>query len=144
MHYISTRKQTEFAILSNAIAKGLAPDGGLFIPNQLPTIDWQRWSTSLSYPDFSAQLLYPFFADDHLVEQLPTFCANTFTFPTPLKKTGRFDVCIGTILRTHRFFQRFWRTFFGKLFRGYTHMRKNYFGCYLGRYRFCCSECVLS
>lgn len=86
MHYISTRKQTEFAILSNAIAKGLAPDGGLFIPNQLPTIDWQRWSTSLSYPDFSAQLLYPFFADDHLVEQLPTFCANTFTFPTPLKK----------------------------------------------------------
>jgi threonine synthase len=86
MYYISTRKQTKPSMLSNAITKGLAPDGGLFIPKQLPIIDWQGWSTTLSYPAFSAQLLYPFFEQDSLAPQLSTLLIDTFTFPIPLKK----------------------------------------------------------
>ncbi len=86
MYYISTRQQTKPSRLSDAITKGLAPDGGLFIPKRLPTIDWQGWPITLSYPDFSTQLLYPFFEQDSLVPQLPDLSIDTFTFPVPLKK----------------------------------------------------------
>jgi threonine synthase len=72
-------------MVSNAITKGLAPDGGLFVPEQLPTIDWQKWSTTLSYPEFSAQLLYPFFEQDTLASQLPRLSTDTFTFPISLQ-----------------------------------------------------------
>lgn len=85
MYYLSTRKQTQPVRLSQAINKGLAADGGLFIPEQLPKLDWQTWSTTLSYPDFSARLLTPFFAQDPLLSQLSTLSTDTFTFPVPLK-----------------------------------------------------------
>jgi threonine synthase len=63
----------------------LAPDGGLFIPKEIPKLDWQGWSTALAYPDFSAQLLYPFFEQDSLAPQLSTLSADTFRFPIPLQ-----------------------------------------------------------
>ena len=72
-------------MLSEAIMKGLAPDGGLFVSEQLPSINWQEWPL-LSYPDFSAQLLCPFFEGDGLASQLPKLSTDTFNFPVPLKK----------------------------------------------------------
>lgn len=85
MYYISTRKQTKPSILSEAIAEGLAADGGLFVPEQLPRIDWQGWSTTLSYPDFSAQVLYPFFEQDGLAPGLSSLSRDSFRFPLPLQ-----------------------------------------------------------
>lgn len=37
--YISTRNANEKVTASQAILKGLAEDGGLFVPEQLPTLD---------------------------------------------------------------------------------------------------------
>src|SRR4051812_25228528 len=38
MRYISTRGQTQSFGFSDAVATGLAPDGGLFLPETLPSV----------------------------------------------------------------------------------------------------------
>ena len=55
MQYFSTRGQTAPHSFSAAVAAGLAPDGGLFLPESLPDIsghlvEWEK----LSYPDLAA------------------------------------------------------------------------------------------
>lgn len=86
MYYISTRKNRNLHTLSSAITTGLAEDGGLFVPTQLPAADWKGWSDRLSFPEFSTKLLDPFFEQDNLAGQLSTLSNETFTWPVPLKK----------------------------------------------------------
>ena len=52
MKFISTRGQTPPVSFSEAVALGLAPDGGLFLPESLPDLSgrWQGWA-KLSYPE---------------------------------------------------------------------------------------------
>ena len=42
MRFISTRGQTPALSFSEAVATGLAPDGGLFLPEELPRISAER------------------------------------------------------------------------------------------------------
>lgn len=56
MQYLSTRGQTRPHTFSEAVEAGLAPDGGLFLPQEWPDISsklgaWQ----SLSYPELAAE-----------------------------------------------------------------------------------------
>ena len=86
MHYISTSKQTTPQSLSAAISAGLASDGGLFVPEHLPVIDFSFTWSELSYPDFACRLLEPFFMTDNLAKSLPHFCQSAFHFPVPMKQ----------------------------------------------------------
>ena len=64
MHYISTRGQTRPHTFSEAVETGLAPDGGLFLPESLPDISWRlaAWE-KLSYPELAAEF-FTLFADE--------------------------------------------------------------------------------
>ena len=46
MRYVSTRGQTEAMSFTEALVEGLAPDGGLLVPETLPSLssDWVTWS----------------------------------------------------------------------------------------------------
>lgn len=61
MHYISTRGQTRPHSFSEAVAAGLAPDGGLFLPESLPDISGMlpAWA-GLSYAGLAAEFLQRF------------------------------------------------------------------------------------
>ena len=64
MNFISTRGQTEPVTFTDAVATGLAPDGGLFLPEVLPSIadrlaDWE----ALSYRDLCVEF-FKLFATD--------------------------------------------------------------------------------
>ena len=39
LHYKSTRNSDRKVTASEAILKGLAPDGGLFVPEEIPKLD---------------------------------------------------------------------------------------------------------
>lgn len=85
LRYLSTRGASPAASLSQAIAAGLAPDGGLYVPDHLPTLRLDDFKTDGSLADTAASLLAPFFADDALAAELPAICAEALTFPTPLR-----------------------------------------------------------
>lgn len=46
MRYVSTRGESEVASFDDAMLAGLAPDGGLFVPETTPVLpaDWEDWS----------------------------------------------------------------------------------------------------
>ena len=67
MNFISTRNAAPSVGLSAAIAAGLAPDGGLYVPAQLPHPRALHPGATLA--DTAAGLLAPFFAGDGLVNQ---------------------------------------------------------------------------
>ena len=93
MNFLSTRGQTSPLGFSDAVATGLAPDGGLFLPETLPDLSGElKRFAGLGY----AELCFAFlrlFATDIPTETLRTIVAKsytTFAGPeiAPLKKLG--------------------------------------------------------
>jgi len=85
MDFISTRNKKNKQSLATAIRAGLADDGGLFVPEVLPTLDLTPLSPDLSYADFSEKILRPFFEADVLQAHLSTICQQALNFPVPVK-----------------------------------------------------------
>ncbi|PPJ42417.1 MULTISPECIES: threonine synthase [unclassified Pseudoxanthomonas] len=86
MNFISTRHAAPAATLSQAIAAGLAPDGGLYVPDALPPS--RDLAPGRDIADTAATLLAPFFAGDALEGELASICREAFDFPAPLRALG--------------------------------------------------------
>lgn len=86
MNYTSTRNQNIAFPLSAAIQQGLAMDGGLFVPEHMPVIDYTHFLPENTYAGFAHKLLDVFFKADKLGESLAAICERTFNFPVPLKQ----------------------------------------------------------
>lgn len=84
MLFHSTRDSTKTAGLSEAIAAGLAPDGGLYVPGTLPTFSVGDFDACEGLSEIGARLLAPFFEGDPLAAALSALCREAFDFPTPL------------------------------------------------------------
>tara|TARA_Y100000034_G_scaffold109350_1_gene140593 strand:- start:13929 stop:15167 length:1239 start_codon:yes stop_codon:yes gene_type:complete len=83
MKYISTRNKSEKVSLSEAIKYGLAKDGGLFVPEEIPKIKDIDSLKNISYSDFAAKILKPYFEGDALEEKLEKICKESFNFDVP-------------------------------------------------------------
>jgi threonine synthase len=85
MMFVSTRGNAPAVSLSEAIAAGLAPDGGLFVPARMPTIDLRAFDGKTSLADVATVLLAPFFESDALADALDAICRDAFTFDASLR-----------------------------------------------------------
>jgi len=88
MDFISTRnneqKPDKPLHASAAILKGLAPDGGLYVPTAYPQLSEGVLADEMSYQDTAYQVLKPFFENDPLENDLKSVCDQAFDFPVPL------------------------------------------------------------
>ncbi len=85
MKFISTRGAAPAIGISAAIAAGLAPDGGLYVPDALPRFAPSDFDGAETLPQIAERLLAPFFADDALATELTSICKEAFTFAAPLR-----------------------------------------------------------
>lgn len=85
MKFASTRGTSSPATLSAALIAGLAGDGGLYVPDSLPTFAVADFADDVTLAAITTRLLAPFFADDALADELPAICAEAFDFPVTLK-----------------------------------------------------------
>jgi len=85
MNFKSTRSAAPAVKLSAAITSGLAADGGLYVPDQLPTMKAADFDPAANLAQIAARLLAPFFAADALATELSAICAEAFTFAAPLR-----------------------------------------------------------
>ncbi len=83
MKYVSTRGAAT-ANLDDAILSGIAADGGLFVPEALPTINTRNFDGANSILEIAEIFLTPFFEGSKLAGQLGSILAETFSFPIPL------------------------------------------------------------
>ncbi|MDP3984929.1 MAG: threonine synthase [Acidimicrobiia bacterium] len=80
MRYLSTRG-AEAVLDSNApefaeiLLEGLAPDGGLYMPETWPPLDPP---TGLSYQELTARVLAPFVDPDPIASDLPAICRRAY------------------------------------------------------------------
>jgi threonine synthase len=84
MRYLSTRGGAAPTRLSDAIAAGIAPDGGLYVPERMPRIALPPANGYLA--GTALRMLEPFFAGDPLEDDLPAICAEAFAFPAPRRE----------------------------------------------------------
>jgi len=84
MRFLSTRDASHAAGLGAAIARGLAPDGGLYVPERLPTVDPATLAANETLAGLAADLLRPFAAGDAMAALLPAITSDAFNFPAPL------------------------------------------------------------
>jgi threonine synthase len=84
MQYRSTRDPSHRVGLSAAIARGLAPDGGLYVPTALPRLDAAGFTHPSDIRGVARVLLQPFVAGDRLAELLPAIVDEAFDFPVPV------------------------------------------------------------
>jgi threonine synthase len=83
MRYFSTRGSQDTGLV-DAVMTGLAADGGLFVPEELPRLD-PAAIRGESLAEIAAHVLAPFFVGSELEGELPAICRDAFDFPLPLK-----------------------------------------------------------
>jgi threonine synthase len=83
MRFVSTRGNATVG-LDEALVKGIADDGGLFVPVDLPAFSVSDFDDAHTIPEIAAILLRPFFSDSSLIDELEEILAETFSFPIPI------------------------------------------------------------
>jgi len=81
MIFRSTRGQSPDVGFSAALLQGLAPDGGLYVPDSWPDLSGVA---PAALPDVGASLVGAFAAGDALAAQVPDITRDAFNFPAPV------------------------------------------------------------
>ncbi|KAJ2377892.1 threonine synthase, partial [Coemansia sp. RSA 2607] len=85
MKYRSTRGQVSGQSFESVVLEGLASDGGLYIPEQLPSLpaDWQTAWADLPFAELAAELITLFVGTDLTRAQIGHLTAKSYaTFDT--------------------------------------------------------------
>ena len=81
--YVSTRGAAPPLSLSDAISRGLAADGGLYVPAHLPTVDAAAFAGCSNLPELARVALAGFFDGDRLRTQLGEIADAALDLPAP-------------------------------------------------------------
>lgn len=84
MRFFSTRGEPAGLSLSEAILRGLAPDGGLYVPDAWPKLAPADFDQCETLADVGARLIAPFSESDRLESLIADITADAFNFPAPL------------------------------------------------------------
>lgn len=89
MRYTSTRDSSISCSFEEALCSGYAPDGGLFVPEQLPTIGitiLQEWSLLTKVSDLAFNVLRHFIAPQEISdEELKCICQESYPTDVPVR-----------------------------------------------------------
>ncbi len=89
MRFQSTRDPSHTLGLGAAIARGLAPDGGLYVPDVLPRVDAAALAPRVDLPELAARLLAPFAAGDVMADLLPAITRGRLQLPGAGRRGAR-------------------------------------------------------
>lgn len=88
MQFHSTRGGTPPVGFSTALTQGLAPDGGLYLPESWPRLDTAAFPDAHDLPALAQTLIAPFAEGDPLESELEAITREAFSFPAPLVPVG--------------------------------------------------------
>jgi threonine synthase len=83
MKFTSTRGRTLPTSIDEALVAGLAPDGGLYVPERIPEILLEPGDT---LGETARRVLEPYFADSALRDALGDICEHAYSFDAPLRR----------------------------------------------------------
>jgi threonine synthase len=83
LRFVSSRGGAPAVSLSEAVAKGLAPDGGLYIPTQLPSVDVHDFAGGAGLAQMARSALAGFFEGDELHDSFADIADAALSVPAP-------------------------------------------------------------
>ena len=88
MQYYSTNGKAPLATLEEAVVRGLAPDKGLYMPQEIRPLSQEFYDNieNMSFQEMSYQVAHNFFGDDVDAESLREIVFDTLAFETPIVK----------------------------------------------------------
>jgi len=111
LQYFSTKKKCAAVSFKEALFKGLAPDGGLYLPESIPEFDLEFFKSGLSYPELACEMIDPYVSGDISTADLEQITKSAFTFDIPLiflnDKLGVLELFHGPTLAFKDFAARF-------------------------------------
>ena len=80
MRYISTRGEASAVGFTDAVLGGLAPDGGLYVPQTWPTFSREKIASfaGMSYAQVAAEVLGAFAGDEIATDDLRAMCEEAY------------------------------------------------------------------
>lgn len=84
MKFLSTRGSSAPLSFSDALQQGLAPDGGLYVPEAWPAFNLGDFEGAESLAQVAEILLAPFLVEDPLAPELSDIVTEAFNFSAPL------------------------------------------------------------
>jgi threonine synthase len=90
MLYYSTRNKNNPVSFARAALTGLAPDGGLFVPQEIPRYSRAALSSlgTMDYPDIAFETIKPYVQDEIPDSSLEEIVRSAYTFDAPLARVG--------------------------------------------------------
>ena len=81
MEYISTRNSSDHFSFKNIFLKGLADDGGLFVPKSIKPFSKEELSklSSLKYNELAVEIIFPFIGDFMTKEKLSSLISKSYS-----------------------------------------------------------------
>ena len=81
MNYISTRNNQKNFAFKDVFLKGLADDGGLFVPQLIKPFKREELDNlkNLSYNDLAAEIIYPFIGDFISKDELISLISKSYS-----------------------------------------------------------------
>lgn len=91
--YYSTNLKSPEVSFRDALLKGLAPDGGLYMPDAIPNLDKKELESfsGMNYPEIACSVLSHFLADEIGGSDLQQICDESYDFDVPLEKVYGFN-----------------------------------------------------
>ena len=80
MEYISTRNNQKIFSFKDVFLKGLAPDGGLFIPKTIPSYTLQELENfrNLSYEELASKIIFKFCSDEFSEQEIRDLVKDSY------------------------------------------------------------------
>lgn len=86
--YFSTNHKASEVNFREALLKGLAPDGGLYMPRTIPKLSRKELEdlSTLDYPSMAFTILDKFLCNDINSDDLKALCLDAYNFIIPIEK----------------------------------------------------------
>ena len=90
MRYYSTRNKNEAVSFASAALTGLAPDGGLYVPEEVPQYSQAVKSSlgTMAFTDIAYETIFPWVKDDIPGPMLQEMVHSAYPFAAPLVEAG--------------------------------------------------------
>lgn len=88
LKYYSTNLKADKVNFQDALLRGLAPDGGLYMPENIPVFQKEEIASfsNMEYHEIAFEVLHKFFKDAIPAEELAKMTKSAYDFDIPLEK----------------------------------------------------------
>ncbi len=91
LSFYSTNQNAEAVSFSKALLKGLAPDKGLYMPENIPVFSKEDISNfkNMEYYEIALEVIYKFLKNEISKEKLKEIVKDAYNFEVPLEKVSK-------------------------------------------------------